>query len=44
MNGLLMFISVLGGVSLFGLLGMVPGTLVSATVTGPFAATRRPEN
>ena len=33
MNGLLMFISVLGGVSLFGLLGIVPGTLVSATVT-----------
>jgi predicted PurR-regulated permease PerM len=34
MNGLLMFISLLGGVSVFGLLGIVIGPLVSAIVTG----------
>lgn len=34
MNGLLMFISLLGGVLTFGLLGLVLGPLVVATVTG----------
>jgi len=34
MNGLLMFISLLGGVSAFGLLGLVLGPLVTAIVTG----------
>ena len=38
MNGLLMFISLLGGVSVFGLLGIVIGPLVSAIVTGLFEA------
>lgn len=34
MNGLLMFISLLGGVSVFGLLGLVLGPLVVAIVSG----------
>lgn len=38
MNGLLMFVSLLGGVSLFGLLGLVLGPLVTAIVTGLFEA------
>ena len=38
MNGLLMFISLLGGVSVFGLLGLVLGPLVTAIVTGLFDA------
>jgi predicted PurR-regulated permease PerM len=38
MNGLLMFISLLGGVSVFGLLGLVLGPLVTATVIGLFDA------
>ena len=38
MNGLLMFISLLGGVSVFGLLGLVLGPLVTAIVTGLFEA------
>ena len=38
MNGLLMFISLLGGVSVFGLLGLVLGPLVTAVVTGLFEA------
>jgi predicted PurR-regulated permease PerM len=38
MNGLLMFISLLGGVSVFGLLGIVLGPLISAIVTGLFEA------
>jgi predicted PurR-regulated permease PerM len=38
MNGLLMFISLLGGVSLFGLLGLVLGPLVTAIVTSLFEA------
>lgn len=38
MNGLLMFISLLGGVSTFGLLGLVLGPLVTAIVTGLFEA------
>jgi len=42
MNGLLMFISLLGGVSLFGLLGIVLGPLVSAMVTGLFEAYTAP--
>ena len=42
MNGLLMFISLLGGVSLFGLLGIVLGPLVSAIVTGLFEAYTAP--
>jgi predicted PurR-regulated permease PerM len=36
MNGLLMFISLLGGVSVFGLLGLVLGPLVTAIVSGLF--------
>jgi predicted PurR-regulated permease PerM len=36
MNGLLMFISLLGGVSAFGLLGIVLGPLITAIVTGLF--------
>jgi predicted PurR-regulated permease PerM len=36
MNGLLMFISLLGGVSVFGLLGLVLGPLVTAMVIGLF--------
>lgn len=42
MNGLLMFISLLGGVSVFGLLGLVLGPLVTAVVTGLFDAYARP--
>jgi predicted PurR-regulated permease PerM len=42
MNGLLMFISLLGGVSLFGLLGIVLGPLISAIVTGLFEAYTAP--
>ena len=42
MNGLLMFISLLGGVSLFGLLGIVLGPLVSAMVIGLFEAYTAP--
>jgi predicted PurR-regulated permease PerM len=38
MNGLLMFISLLGGVSVFGLLGLVLGPLVVAIVSGLFEA------
>ncbi len=38
MNGLLMFISLLGGVSVFGLLGLVLGPLVIAIVIGLFEA------
>jgi predicted PurR-regulated permease PerM len=38
MNGLLMFISLLGGVSVFGLLGLVLGPLVTALVTSLFEA------
>ena len=38
MNGLLMFISLLGGVSVFGLLGIVLGPLITAIVTGLFEA------
>lgn len=38
MNGLLMFISLLGGVSVFGLLGLVLGPLVVALVSGLFEA------
>ena len=38
MNGLLMFISLLGGVSVFGLLGLVLGPLVTATVISLFDA------
>ena len=36
MNGLLMFISLLGGVSVFGLLGLVLGPLVTAIVKWTF--------
>ena len=42
MNGLLMFISLLGGVTLFGFLGIVLGPLVSAIVTGLFEAYTAP--
>lgn len=42
MNGLLMFISLLGGVSVFGLLGLVLGPLVTAIVTGLFEAYTSP--
>ena len=38
MNGLLMFISLLGGVTVFGLLGLVLGPLVTALVIGLFDA------
>jgi predicted PurR-regulated permease PerM len=38
MNGLLMFISLLGGVSVFGLLGLVLGPLVTGIVSGLFEA------
>jgi predicted PurR-regulated permease PerM len=38
MNGLLMFISLLGGVSVFGFLGLVLGPLVMAIVIGLFDA------
>jgi predicted PurR-regulated permease PerM len=42
MNGLLMFISLLGGVGLFGLLGLVLGPLVTALVTGLLEAYSAP--
>jgi predicted PurR-regulated permease PerM len=42
MNGLLMFISLLGGVSVFGLLGLVLGPLVTAIVAGLFDAYTSP--
>jgi predicted PurR-regulated permease PerM len=42
MNGLLMFISLLGGVSVFGLLGLVLGPLVTAIVIGLFDANAGP--
>jgi predicted PurR-regulated permease PerM len=42
MNGLLMFISLLGGVSAFGLLGIVIGPLVAAIVSGLFDAYAAP--
>jgi predicted PurR-regulated permease PerM len=38
MNGLLMFLSLLGGVSVFGLLGLVLGPLVTALVIALFEA------
>ena len=38
MNGLLMFISLLGGVSVFGLIGLVLGPVITAIVTGLFEA------
>jgi predicted PurR-regulated permease PerM len=38
MNGLLMFISLLGGVSMFGLLGLVLGPLITAIVIALFEA------
>jgi predicted PurR-regulated permease PerM len=38
MNGLMMFVSLLGGVSVFGLLGLVLGPLVAAIVIGLFDA------
>ena len=38
MNGLLMFISLLGGVSVFGLLGIVLGPLVTVIIRGLFEA------
>jgi predicted PurR-regulated permease PerM len=44
MNGLLMFISLLGGVSVFGLLGLVLGPLVTAIVTGLFEAHTGPSD
>ena len=44
MNGLLMFISLLGGVSVFGLLGLVLGPLVTAIVTGLFDAYAGPSD
>lgn len=42
MSGLLMFISLLGGVSVFGLLGLVLGPLVTALVSGLFEAYAAP--
>jgi predicted PurR-regulated permease PerM len=42
MNGLLMFISLLGGVSVFGLLGIVLGPLIMAIVTSLFEAYTSP--
>jgi predicted PurR-regulated permease PerM len=36
LNGLLMFISLLGGVSAFGLLGIMLGPVVMATALGLF--------
>ncbi len=42
MNGLLMFISLLGGVSVFGLLGIVLGPLITAIVIGLFEAYSSP--
>jgi predicted PurR-regulated permease PerM len=38
MNGLLMFISLLGGVSVFGLIGLVLGPVITAIVSGLFEA------
>jgi predicted PurR-regulated permease PerM len=38
MNGLLMFISLLGGVAVFGLIGLVLGPVITATVSGLFEA------
>jgi predicted PurR-regulated permease PerM len=44
MNGLLMFISLLGGVAAFGLLGLILGPLVVALATGLLEAyTAEPE-
>jgi predicted PurR-regulated permease PerM len=43
-NGLLMFISLLGGVSVFGLLGLVLGPLVTAIVIGLLEAYTNPES
>jgi predicted PurR-regulated permease PerM len=43
MNGLLMFISLLGGVAVFGLLGLVLGPLVTAIITGLFDAYTAPD-
>ena len=42
MNGLLMFISLLGGISAFGLLGLVLGPLITAIVIGLFEAYTSP--
>lgn len=42
MNGLLMFISLLGGVSVFGLLGLVLGPLIVALVAGLLDAYAHP--
>jgi predicted PurR-regulated permease PerM len=42
MNGLLMFISLLGGVSVFGLLGLVLGPLVAVIIRGLFEAYAAP--
>jgi predicted PurR-regulated permease PerM len=44
MNGLLMFISLLGGVSVFGLLGLVLGPIVTAIVSGLFEAYAGPSD
>jgi predicted PurR-regulated permease PerM len=44
MNGLLMFISLLGGVSVFGLLGLVLGPLVVAIVSALFDAYAGPSD
>jgi predicted PurR-regulated permease PerM len=44
MNGLLMFISLLGGVTVFGLLGLVLGPLVTAIVSGLFDAYTGPSD
>jgi len=44
MNGLLMFISLLGGVSVFGLLGLVLGPLVIAIVSALFDAYAGPSD
>jgi predicted PurR-regulated permease PerM len=38
MNGLLMFISLLGGVAVFGLIGLVLGPVITAIVSGLFEA------
>jgi len=38
LNGLLVFVSVIGGIALFGLLGMVLGPVVLATAVGIFEA------
>jgi predicted PurR-regulated permease PerM len=44
MNGLLMFLSLLGGVSVFGLLGLVLGPLVTALVVALFEAYTGPND